>query len=77
VAEAKLPKDVAAEAVPQPDEGLLSDKILPNPLPAIPAGWEEQHLLQQLKLAEQIAGRSVKGDEAAQIIRTGLERRLT
>jgi hypothetical protein len=77
VAEAKLPKGLATEAVPQPDDGLVSDKILPNPVPAIPEGWEEEHSLQQIKLAEQIAGRPVKGAEAAGIIKAELERRLT
>jgi hypothetical protein len=77
VAEAKLPKGVAAETVPQPDDGLPSDKILPNPVPAIPDSWEEQHFLQQIKLAEQISGRPVKGGEAVEIIRAEIERRLT
>jgi hypothetical protein len=76
VAEAK-PKGVAAETVPQPDDGLVSDKILPNPVPAIPDDWEKQHVLPQMKLAEQIAGRPIKGGEAAEIIRAEIERRLT
>lgn len=77
VAEVKLPKGVGAEAVPDPDEGLVSDKILPNPVPAIPEGWESEHLLQRRKLAEQIAGGSVKAEEVDTIIRRELERRLT
>ncbi|MBB3018606.1 hypothetical protein FHR70_001660 [Microvirga lupini] len=77
VTEAKLPKGVAAETIAQPDDGFVSDKILPNPVPAIPDGWEGEHILQRRKLAEQIAGGTVKPEEVDSIIRRELERRLT
>jgi hypothetical protein len=77
VEEAKLPKGVEALSVPDAVSAMVSDKILPNPLPAIPDRWEEQHQLQRMKLAEQLVGRPVKGDEADTIIKRELERRLT
>jgi hypothetical protein len=75
VEEAKLPKGVAVEAVPDPEP--VPVPILPNPAPGIPEGWEELHQLQQNKLAEQIAKRPVKKEEVAGIIRSEIERRLT
>lgn len=77
IEEAKLPKGVEASPVPDAESAMVSDKILPNPLPAIPDGWEEQHHLQKMKLAEQLVGRPVKADEADSIIKRELERRLT
>jgi hypothetical protein len=74
---AKLPKGVEAVTVPPQDPGLISDKILPNPAPEIPENWEGTHMLQRRKLAEQIAGGSVKPDEVDSIIKAEIERRLT
>jgi hypothetical protein len=77
VEEAKLPKGVEALSVPDAESAMVSDKILPNPLPAIPDGWEGEHQLARMKLAEQLTGRPVKAAEADGIIKRELERRLT
>ena len=75
--EAKLPKGVESVTVPSPEPDLISGKILPNPIPAIPEDWTERHQLQQMKIAEQITGRPVGRDEVEPIIKAELERRLT
>lgn len=75
VEESKLPKGVATVDVKQPEPEPV--KVLPNPVPAVPEDWQEQHGLQRIKLAEQIAKRKVRLDEADSIIKAELERRLT
>lgn len=75
-------KDVKLEGVEtvtasktEPD--LISPRILPHERPAIPDDWDNRHDLQRMKIAEQIAGRPVKREEADKIIKDELARRLT
>jgi hypothetical protein len=55
----------------------MSSRILPHERPAIPDDWDNRHTLQRVKLAEQIAGRPVRREEADKIIKDELARRLT
>lgn len=75
IEEAKAPKGLKAETVKEPEPEPV--KILPNPVPAVPEDWEDQHVLQRRKLAEQIIKRPVRTDEADAIIKAELARRLT
>lgn len=77
VAEASLPKGTGTIAVALPPPAMVSDKILPQELPAIPDDWEARHRLQRIKLAEQITGHPVKPEEADKVIMAELARRLT
>jgi len=75
VTEAKLPKGAQTVSVQAPQPDLASTRILPQVMPAIPENWTDLHYLQRHKLAEQIAGRPVKGAEADKIIEDELKRR--
>jgi hypothetical protein len=76
IAAAKVSKDAKTVAVQVSEPGLVSDKILPQELPAIPEDWEQLHRLQRTKLAEQIAARPVTAAEADTVIKDELARRL-
>jgi hypothetical protein len=75
-------KEVKVEGVemttaPKSEPELMSSRILPHERPAIPDDWDNRHTLQRVKLAEQIAGRPVRREEADKIIKDELARRLT
>jgi len=78
ITEAKVEKGTEVVPVPEPASELLSGRILPQELPAIPDDWEESHRLQRGKLAEQIKGGPLAaGENADEIIKRELARRLT